>query len=328
MARLWHTGGNVRYARIKFEIGRDGFVHVYNRTVGSSGEFPFGEMEKAELLRRIRDLDQYYAVEVLVAVAMGNHFHAILYVPTDSPGAEETVERYHRRYPHRRKLRPGSKRCQRLALKLRDLSEFTKELQQPFTRWFNRTRTRRRRGHLWADRFKSTVLESGLAVWDCWKYIEMNPVPARMVNAPADYRFGSFGQWTATGRHPFSRALCSHLLPSLRDLLHVGTLDEVKVALRKEFARMKAVDERGTEQQIDTAIATAAEKEPFSTRTDRRVRYWVDGLVIGSRQYVRETMLRARSAAALKRRRFARAVSASGDPVPLCCFKQLRVLLE
>ena len=47
-----------------------------------------------------------------------------------------------------------------------------------------------------------------------------------------------------------------------------------------------------------TAIAVAAEKEVFTTRLDHRVRYWVDGLVIGTEQFVRQTMLRARGVAA------------------------------
>ena len=55
---------------------------------------------------------------------------------------------------------------------LKRVSEFMRELEQPFTRWFNRTRPRRRKGHLWAERFKNTILENGLAVWDCWKYID------------------------------------------------------------------------------------------------------------------------------------------------------------
>ena len=65
-------------------------------------------------------------------------------------------------------LDPQSQRCAQLAVKLHDVSAFMQELEQPFTRWFNRTRPVRRRGHLWAERFKNTILENGLAVWDCW----------------------------------------------------------------------------------------------------------------------------------------------------------------
>jgi hypothetical protein len=42
-----------------------------------------------------------------------------------------------------------------------------KDFQQQYTNWFNRTRPRGRRGRLWADRFKSVILESGRAVWEC-----------------------------------------------------------------------------------------------------------------------------------------------------------------
>ena len=51
------------------------------------------------------------------------------------------------------------------------------------------------------------VLEAGLAVWNCWKYVEMNPVRAGIVANPADYRFCSFGEWSATGKHPFAETV-------------------------------------------------------------------------------------------------------------------------
>jgi hypothetical protein len=234
----------------------------------------------------------------------------------------------HQRYPKARKLKPGSRQCKRLALKLRDISQFAKELQQPFTRWYNRTRPRRRRGHLWAERFKSTILEGGLAVWHCWRYLERNPVRAHMVGTPADYRFCSFGEWSGTGHYPFAQALCEHVLPLLKGLLHVETLQEAMVELRKEFARLAAQEQNATEAELDATIAAAAENEKFVVRTDRRVRYWVDGVVIGSRQFVRETIIKTRGVQAVKRRRLAAARTAEGGVSPLCCFKQLRVLLE
>ena len=318
----------MRHQRIKPVEGQSGFMHVYNRAVGSTGDYPFNAVEKGELLRRFRDLNEYYVVEVLAVQAMGNHFHALLYVPAEPPDGQETAERYRRRYPKRRALHPDSRRCRRLALKLRDVSEFMRELQQPYSRWYNRTRSRRRRGPLWAGRFKNTILEAGLAVWDCWKYIEMNPVRAGLAHTPADYRFCSFGQWCATGEHPYGEAVSQHILPFLKGLLQIESLEEVRLSLRKEFARMKAVDQHKGEEATRAAIAVAAEREPFSTRLDRRVRYWVDGLVIGTEQFVHETMLGTRSAKALRKRRLTRAFSATGDATPLCCFKQLRVLLE
>jgi len=219
----------MRHRRIKPADGESGFMHVYNRVAGGTGDYPFKDVEKGELLRRFRELNDYYVVDVLAVQAMGNHFHALLYVPAEPPSGQDAAERYNRRYPKRRSLRPDSRQCRRLALKLRDVSEFMREFQQPYSRWYNRTRRRRRRGPLWAGRFKNTILEAGLAVWDCWKYIEMNPVRAGMASSPADYRFCSFGQWSAIGKHPYEQAVCRHMLPFLKGLLHVDSLEEVIV---------------------------------------------------------------------------------------------------
>ena len=317
----------MRYARLKPEQ-TDTFMHVYNRVAGTAGEFPFGPAEKEEFIRRLTRLTTLYVIEVMAFQCMGNHFHVLLHTPAEPPSAAEAAERYRRYHAGQRTLHPASKQCARLALKLRDVSEFMKALEQPFTRWFNRTRPVRRRGHLWAERFKNTILEDGLAVWDCWKYIEMNPVRAHMVKNPADYRFCSFGRWSATGKHPFASAVTRRLLPTFKGLLQVESLAQVKVELQKEFARIQATEARQEPEQIETAIATAAEKEPFSTRIDRRVRYWVDGLVIGSDLFVRNTLAHTRRRVRLAKRRLVRARNPKQQPAPLFCFRQLRVLRQ
>ena len=75
-------------------------------------------------------------------------------------------------------------------------------------------------------------------------------------------------------------------------------------------------------------MAVAAEREPFSTRVDRRVRYWVDGLVIGSELFVKTTLVQARGQWAVGKRRLVRAVNGQREPQPLYSFRQLRVLLR
>jgi len=317
----------MRYARLKPQ-DCDTFMHVYNRIAGSTGEFPFGPVEKEAFIRRLTRLATLYVIDVVAFQCMGNHYHILCHIPAQPPTPEEAVARHARFHELERELDPQSERAKALALQLRDISAFMKDLQQPFTRWFNRTRPVRRRGHLWADRFKNTVLESGLAVWDCWKYIEMNPVRARMVASPADYRFSSFGRWAARGRHPFHEAVERCLLPSLQALLNVQSMEELRTELQKEFARITATEAEQTQEQINTAIAVAAEKERFSTRMDRRVRYWVDGLVIGSELFVRNTMVKTRTQCKIQTRRLTRARNAQQQPEPIYCFRQLRVLIE
>jgi hypothetical protein len=57
-----------------------------------------------------------------------------------------------------------------------------------------------------------------------------------------------------------------------------------------------------------------------------RVRHWVDGLVIGSEIFVRETMRRVRTEAEVARHRLATADAAEFDAAPVCCWRRLRVL--
>ncbi len=246
---------SMRHQRIK--PSEDTFMHVYNRTVGSTSDRPFKRREKEEFIRRIKRLCELYVIEVVAMQVMSNHYHAILYIPGQPPSNEEAAERHKRFYGLKRRIPVNTDRCTELAKKLRDVSEFMRELQQPFSRWFNRTRPVRRRGSLWAGRFKNTILETGLAVWDCWLYVEMNPVRARMVGSPADYRCCTFGEWSGKGKHPFQAGVEKHVLPWLKGLLQVNSLAEVYDRMRREFARVKAVEQRQTPEQVDTAIAVA-----------------------------------------------------------------------
>ena len=161
----------MRHLRIK-PTETDTIMHVYNRISGTSGEFPFGNPEKEQFQRRLKQLNKFYVIDVLASQVMGNHYHILFHIPSEIPSNEEAAARYFRFYDGKRKIDPDSPECDLLAAKLRDVSEFIRELQQPFTRWFNRTRPVRRHGSLWGGRFKNTILENGLAVWDCWKYIK------------------------------------------------------------------------------------------------------------------------------------------------------------
>lgn len=50
----------------------------------------------------------------------------------------------------------------------------------------------RRSGTLWEGRYKSTLIDSDRYLLTCSRYIELNPVRARMVDRPGDYPWSSF----------------------------------------------------------------------------------------------------------------------------------------
>jgi len=160
---------------------------------------------------------------------------------------------------------------------MRDISWYMHALEHRFTTWFNATRPTRRRGTLWAGRFTNVVLGNAEAVWRCLNYVELNPVRAKMVNDPADYRFCSFGAWTGTGRHPFAHNVQEVLLPWLSGQYGIRTLKDLYKVLRGAFAEITG---RSDIPQNDMT--------KFCIGVNHRVRYWVDGLVIGSEAFIEE----------------------------------------
>ena len=65
----------------------------------------------------------------------------------------------------------------------------------------------RRSGTLWEGRYKSSVIQSEHYLLTCYRYIELNPVRAGMVDNPGDYRWSSY-RFNAHGKP--SRLVTAH----------------------------------------------------------------------------------------------------------------------
>ncbi len=306
----------MRPLRLK-PAGQEMFYHVYNRVAGSPSYLPFGDMEKEHFIALLTRLCQLYTVEVLAFVVLSNHFHILLYAPATLLPDEEVCKRYAAYHHFRRELAPGSAACREMAAQMRDISCFMHDLQGQFSRWFNLSLDDPRRGSLWASRFKHTLLEGGVAVWDCWKYIEMNPMRAFLVDDPATYRFCSYGRWCSTGRHPFADNVKARILPCCRELLNVHSLNDLCDTLQRHFLLIRALNARGDEAKA--LLAAACGPLPFRPQAHQRMRYWVDGLVIGTRAFVAKVM----SLTSLHSRPPAEADEESAPGVRLVCYRRL-----
>lgn len=80
--------------------------------------------------------------------------------------------------------------------KAEGVGEMMKRLGQRYVQYVNRTY--RRSGTLWEGRFRSCLTQEDSYVLGCYRYIELNPVRADMVEHPGKYRWSSY-RWNAQG---------------------------------------------------------------------------------------------------------------------------------
>jgi putative transposase len=103
-----------------------------------------------------------------------------------------------------------------------------KHLGQRYTQYINRTRSRI--GSLWEGRFRSNIVDSEMYVMTCYRYVELNPVRAGMVQRPEQYPWSSFRS-NALGEP--SLIVNPHVVYQ-----HLGrTADERRSAYRELFNR-------------------------------------------------------------------------------------------
>jgi len=70
------------------------------------------------------------------------------------------------------------------------LSSMMQALGRRYVRYFNNTY--KRTGTLWEGRYKASLVDSDKYLLTCMRYIELNPVRARMVDHPGDYGWSSY----------------------------------------------------------------------------------------------------------------------------------------
>ncbi|MEX1116251.1 MAG: transposase [Akkermansiaceae bacterium] len=224
----------------------------------------------------------------------------------------------------------------RYTRRMHDLSEFMKSLLERFTKWFNRTHSRS--GTLWEDRFKSVIVESGVAARTVAAYIDLNPVRAGMVEDPADYRWSSYGEAVGGGRKGNGKKAREGLVRAYFCNQGVGFESEKWRDVSRLYRRLMGLalgrkPGRATVSQVQKGIgqitknsAEILESEDNETvlkdlRIAKmlrcRVRYFTDGAVIGSREFVNEAFADARERFGAKRKNGARklkggAAAASG----------------
>ena len=335
--------------------GKPVFYHVLSRVV--ERRFAFGAEEKEKFRTLMRLLEKFSGCRVVSYCLMCNHFHLLLEVPPMADGGlsdEELLKRLSAIYNEAflagvaKELADARAAVyvsesgrdeavgaihKRFTYRMHDLGEFMKGLLQRFTQWFNRVHDRT--GRLWEDRFKSVIVEDGVAAKTISAYIDLNPVRAGMVKDPADYRWSSYGEAIGggakgngkTARAGLVRALRAHqgvgadpdlwasdVSREYRKLLMAGAVEKSAESVDREgnvavtILRKGISDEEAErEREMDGEIS-------LGKMLRCRVRYFTDGAVIGSRIFVDEAFSSARERFGPKRKTGARKMKGNATP--------------
>lgn len=318
--------------------------HCISRVVDRS--FVLGNPEREHFRMFMRMQENFTGCRVLSYCIMSNHFHILLEVPpmpeggisdgellkrlsaTNTEAFVAVVAKELREARSQRREDRVAEIHSRFTYRMHSLSEFMKTLLQRFTRWFNRTH--QRSGTLWEERYKSVIVESGIAARTMAAYIDLNPVRAGMVSDPAEYRWSSYGEAVGGGPKGNGKKAREGLVRACMSQQGAGFEAEKWKEVSRIYRRTmglalgrkscKADVEKGVVRlQMNTAEALEAKENgtmlpdlKMAAMLRHRVRYFTDGAVIGSKAFVNEAFLSARGRFTAKRKDGARRMKGSG----------------
>ena len=165
-----------------------------------------------------------HKVKVWAYCLMPNHVHLIV-VPKSEDGLRRAIGEAHRRYTRRINSR------------------------------------RRWRGHLWQGRFASFVLDEPYLLAAA-RYVELNPVRARLATAPSEYR------WSSAGAHIKRKDDCLvkvapllALTKSWRRLLNSAATEEQIKAFREHERTGRALGDDNFQKRLEKKLGRVLRRQ-------------------------------------------------------------------
>ena len=282
-----------------------------------------------EKFRALLDVHLRFAqIRSITFCIMGNHFHLLVEVPhpdenplRDAPDSvfldhleilysKKTVEMIATQLEDYRDSGMHSQAealRERYLSRMRDLSVFMRELKQRFTQWHNKRA--KRKGPLWQDRFKSVVVQnSESALRTIAAYIDLNPVRAKLVADPKDYRWSGYAEAVAgkTAARGGLKALVGEVMrgdfeadswPAVQRMYRCWLYEDGREREDEEGN----VTKRGFAAEIADAVQAREGALARRVLVRARVRYFSDGVALGTKAFVEELFDERRRAFGVKR---------------------------
>ena len=327
----------MRKSRLKLED--TGYYHCMSRIIEQ--RFIMGDREKEYFVQLMRKLAAFSGLHILTYCVMSNHFHILIQEPHPQKVSDRLLlQRLQAIYPEQKvagiaqqlaALRQENKHEAAEQLKatytyrMHDISEYFKALKQGFSQWYNKRNNRR--GPLWDQRFKSCLVEgSGNALATIAAYIDLNPIRAGIVTDPSQYRHCGYAEamagritsregirsiWLGVG----TEASWERVSRQYRKLLFLQ--GEKRTARAGHKARI-GFSAEAVQAVLDQDGALSMEE-----LLRCRVRYFSDGVAIGSRTFVEDVFCASRDWFGEQRKAGARPIRYTKG-IGLVCMRDLR----
>jgi putative transposase len=199
--------------------------HVVQRGHNRAASF-FGDEDYHCYLHWLKDAAHKYRCDIHAYALMTNHVHLLV-----SPGQADGITR------------------------------LMQSLGRRYAQYLNRTY--KRSGSVWEGRFKASVIDAEEYLLACYRYIELNPVTAGMVNDPAEYRWTSY-RWHGLGEanplitdHPLYLALAAEATARrevYRSLFRVHLDDAALADIRTALQHGQPLGNERFREQVGLAL--------------------------------------------------------------------------
>lgn len=274
--------------------------HVMSRTTCQS--FLFGDEEKEVFKALLRQQARFAGIEILTFCIMDNHFHLLIRIPEKETLSDATlIARYTDYYgtskiPQstfsvdelKEALSAGGADADyvrnRVRNRMGDLSAFMRELKQRFSLWYNSKH--KNQGTIWAARYKSLIVEDRPeSLTKVAAYIDLNPVRAELVDDPKNYRWCGYAESIAG--ISIARSGIQSLFKDMRNFKE--SIQSYRLILfgKGYSTKGNASKDRGriSEEKLNSILQNGA-KLPIEEMLRARIRYFSDGMILGSKDFI------------------------------------------
>lgn len=167
--------------------------------------------------------------------------------------------------------------------RLDSLSKAMQMIGRYYVQYFNYSY--RRTGTLWEGRYKATLIDSERYLLTCYRYIELNPIRAAMVNHPSEYPWSSY--------HHNALGMDNSFITAHDDYLKLGTTVDERLksycALFEHQIDEKTLSEIRESTNKAWVLGSDLFKDKIKQQLDRRVTALKRGGDRKSSQYKQST---------------------------------------